>query len=158
MTIGFNMYLESYCMQQILFHLLLSQNQWMLMNLKGKLKVSLEKPQSRQSCILGRNPWMCTVRSRQKILLYQSHGVHKVRMARKQLLQYEIISFWKLRSSLMVYDNLLLFNNCIVIPTPLRKDIMERIHQGHQGIELCRMRVKSSVWWLSISKQVTEII
>ena len=77
---------------------------------------------------------------------------------RKQFLQYEMIPLWKLRSSLMVNNNLLLFNNGIVIPTPLRKDVMERIHQGHQGIEHCRMRVRSSVWWPSINKLVTEMV
>ena len=56
------------------------------------------------------------------------------------------------------YNNLLLFNNRIVIPTPLCKDVMKRIHPGHQGIERYRMRVRSSVWWPSINKQVTEMV
>ena len=35
---------------------------------------------------------------------------------------------------------------------------MERIHQGHQGIERCRMTVRSSIWLPSINKHVTEIV
>ena len=45
-------------------------------------------------------------------------------------------SFLEAQILIKVYSNILLFNNRIVIPTPLCKDVMERIYQGHQGIEL----------------------
>ena len=60
---------------------------------------------------------------------------------RKHLLQSKVIPYWKLRSSLTMCNNLLLYNNRIIIPTSLQKDVMKRIHEGHQGIERCRMRV-----------------
>ena len=55
-------------------------------------------------------------------------------------------------------NHLLLYNNRIIIPTSLQKEVMKRIHEGHQGIERCRMRVRSSVWWPNISSQVTEMV
>ena len=35
---------------------------------------------------------------------------------------------------------------------------MLRLHEGHQGIERCRMRAKTLVWWPSLSKELTETV
>ena len=36
--------------------------------------------------------------------------------------------------------------------------ILEKIHQGHQGIERCRQRVSSSVWWPGVSKDMENFV
>ena len=43
---------------------------------------------------------------------------------RKHLIEPQMIPCWKLRSSLTLHDNLLLFNDRIVIPTSMRKDML----------------------------------
>ena len=70
----------------------------------------------------------------------------------------EMIPFWQVRSSFTVCDNLLLHNQCVVIPTSLRKEILQKIHEGHQGIERCRARARCSVWWPGITKQIAVMI
>ena len=35
---------------------------------------------------------------------------------------------------------------------------MSCIHEGHQGIERCRIRAKNSVWWPGISKMLTKLV
>ena len=77
---------------------------------------------------------------------------------RKHRLSPELIPYWKLRGSLTTHDDILLFNDRIVIPESLRADVMDRVHEGHQGIERCRMRVCSSVWWPGCGKEVTETV
>ena len=62
----------------------------------------------------------------------------------------EMFPFWKVRSSFMVCDNLLLYNQCAVIPTSLRKEILQKIHEGHQGIDRRRARAKGSVLLLRL--------
>ena len=64
----------------------------------------------------------------------------------------EVKPYWEARASLTVCNDLLLYNNRIVVPQALQKDTMDKIHEGHQGIERCRMRAKSSVWWPGLSK------
>ena len=66
--------------------------------------------------------------------------------------------YWKARSFLTVCDNLLLFKGRIVISECLQKGTLEKIHNGHQGVERCRMRVRSSVWWLGISQHLSQMI
>ena len=51
--------------------------------------------------------------------------------------------FWKERGSLTMNNNLLMYNDRIVIPQPLQKETLRKIHEGHQGIERCRMRVRA---------------
>ena len=46
----------------------------------------------------------------------------------------------------------------IVIPTPLRKEILAQLHTGHQGITKCRERARQSVWWPGIGKQLQDLI
>ena len=44
------------------------------------------------------------------------------------------------------------------MPKALRKEILEKIHKGHQGILQCRLRVSESVWWPGASVEVEQFI
>ena len=54
--------------------------------------------------------------------------------------------------------NLLLRGHRIVIPRSLQQETLQKIHSGHQGIQRCRLRVSTSVWWPGISQQVEQVI
>jgi len=64
--------------------------------------------------------------------------------------------FWKVRVVLTLCDDILLYNNRLVEPPPLHNEILSRIHEGQQGIERCRMRVRQSVWWPGASNQAQQ--
>ena len=53
----------------------------------------------------------------------------------------DLMPYWKVKGSLTVCEGLLMFNDYIVIPKSLRQKTMDKIHQGHQGSERCRMRI-----------------
>ena len=55
-------------------------------------------------------------------------------------------------------DGLLLRGKRIVVPTSLRMDILERLHEGHQGITKCRRRAQESVWWPGLGVQMEEYV
>lgn len=46
----------------------------------------------------------------------------------------------------------------LVIPPHLRADVLQRLHEGHQGISKCRARAKESVWWPGISAQIAQMV
>ena len=64
-----------------------------------------------------------------------------------KLIEY-CTSGWSNRSKLelTLSGTLLLYQSRVVIPANMRQSTLEKIHQGHQGIQHCRMHVFSSVW------------
>ena len=66
--------------------------------------------------------------------------------------------YWTHRGELNITDQLLLCGSRIVIPVSLRSEILDKIHEGHQGIVKCREMAKNSVWWPGISAQLGELV
>ena len=55
-------------------------------------------------------------------------------------------------------QGLLLKGPCLIIPSSMRLEILDRIHDGHQEIVKCRRRTKDSVWWPGLGKQLEEMV
>ena len=70
----------------------------------------------------------------------------------------DLVPYWKVRASLSVCNNLLLYNDRIVVPLLLQNETLQRLHEGHQGIQRCKLRAKTSVWWPGISRQMEQMI
>ena len=66
--------------------------------------------------------------------------------------------YYSVSAELSIQHGILMRNNRIVIPPPLRKDMLDRLHTGHQGITKCRRRALQSVWWPGLSKQLEELV
>ena len=66
--------------------------------------------------------------------------------------------YWPERSELTILQGLLMKGNRLVIPVSMRLDVLDRIHEAHQGITKCRERAKASVWWPGLSKQLEELV
>ena len=76
----------------------------------------------------------------------------------KTKLSPNLKSYWTVRGRLKLHDDLLLYGSRIVIPQGLRQETMQKIHQGHQGILKCRLRVESAVWWPGVSNEVEDFV
>jgi transposase InsO family protein len=66
--------------------------------------------------------------------------------------------YWEHQSHLSLIDDLLLYDDRIVVPRSLRLELLECVHQGHMGITKCRARARSSIWWPGLSKSVEEMV
>lgn len=66
--------------------------------------------------------------------------------------------FWSARFDISLQDDLLLYRCRLIIPEKLRKNILQDIHTGHQGIVKCRARARESVWWPGISTEVEKMV
>ncbi|GFN96526.1 retrovirus-related pol polyprotein from transposon 297-like protein [Plakobranchus ocellatus] len=65
-----------------------------------------------------------------------------------------IKKYWSMRDYLSVENGLILKNSSIVIPESMQNLILEKIHEGHQGIEKCQLRARNSVFWIGITKDI----
>ena len=66
--------------------------------------------------------------------------------------------YWRERGELTVVQNLIMKGMRILIPSNLRLEVLDKIHQGHLGITKCRERAKQSVWWPGLSTQVQVMV
>ena len=66
--------------------------------------------------------------------------------------------YWSTRGELTVVQNILLKGTRIVIPSSMRLEILDKIHEGHQGIAKCRERAKSSMWWPGLSREIQDLV
>lgn len=76
----------------------------------------------------------------------------------KQRVQSELKPYWEVRGGFTLYHDLLLQGNRIVIPKKLQMETLMKLHQGHQGIQRCRLRAATSVWWPGISHDVEKYV
>ena len=76
----------------------------------------------------------------------------------KERVNTHLKAFWKVRGSFTVCQDLLLYNSRIVVPRGLQRETLGKIHQGHQGLERCLLRIRSSVWWPGITSQLKQMI
>ena len=66
--------------------------------------------------------------------------------------------FWQSKEHLSITNDILLYNDRIVVPRQLQQDVLKSIHEGHQGITKCRARARMSVWWPGLSKQIAQLV
>jgi transposase InsO family protein len=76
----------------------------------------------------------------------------------KSKLNEKLGPYWTMQGKFTVHDNLLFKGTRIVIPHSLQNEILNRVHDGHQGIVKCRERARSSVWWLGLSSQLEAVV
>ncbi|XP_043063219.1 uncharacterized protein K02A2.6-like [Drosophila yakuba] len=62
------------------------------------------------------------------------------------------------RFELSTIGPLLLRGNRIVIPTNLRKRVLELAHEGHPGESAMKRRLRSKVWWPLIDRDAEEFV
>ncbi|XP_071963824.1 uncharacterized protein [Antedon mediterranea] len=65
---------------------------------------------------------------------------------------------YSLGSHFSTDDGIITFDDKIYIPTVMRSEILQRIHDGHQGVTKCRERAKSCVWWNDLSKDIANFV
>ena len=68
----------------------------------------------------------------------------------------DIQPFQSVAAELSVENELLLKGSRNVIPTELRSEMLDKLHEGHLGITKCHARARQSVWWPGISQHLAE--
>ena len=66
--------------------------------------------------------------------------------------------YWTFREELTIEDGLILKGTRIIIPNNEHKTILELIHEGHLGLNKCKLRAKETVYWPRLKKQLEDLV
>ena len=66
--------------------------------------------------------------------------------------------YWEKKQHLTVTQDLLMYDNRLIIPPSLQLQMLNAIHEGHLGISKCQGRASYSVWWPTITKQIESMV
>ena len=67
-------------------------------------------------------------------------------------------TYWEAKADITAENGILLYGTRLLIPSKMRLNVLDKIHESHQGIQKCRERAKQSVWWPGISRHIREIV
>jgi transposase InsO family protein len=62
------------------------------------------------------------------------------------------------KGELSIVDGILTMGDRIVVPPSLRREMLSRLHESHQGLEKCRANAKAAVWWPGIGQDIQNMI
>ncbi len=70
----------------------------------------------------------------------------------------DVKEFWGLRDDISYIEGLVMAGSRIIVPLASRKQVLENIHEGHQGETKCMLRAKSAVYWPGVYKEIENIV
>ncbi len=76
----------------------------------------------------------------------------------KSALNATMLPYWSHRGEISVEQGLLLRGVRLIIPKVMQAEMLDRVHDGHQGITKCRERAKQSIWWIGLSTALENIV
>ena len=66
--------------------------------------------------------------------------------------------YWHVRDEIHVENELVFVGERIMIPRSLRAEILEKIHEGHLGMDKCKMRAREIVYWPGMSREIEDMV
>ena len=83
---------------------------------------------------------------------------NKEREPTKQDFPLEIREFMPIFHEITIVENVLLRGTKIIIPSSMRKEMLRRIHEGHQGITKCQRLARDALWWPRINQEIENMV
>ena len=74
------------------------------------------------------------------------------------MLPQELHTFWNYKEDLSMENGLITKGARLLIPSTLRKKVLEQIHNGHLGIEKCMLQARDFVFWPGSSNDICETV
>ncbi|XP_064617379.1 uncharacterized protein K02A2.6-like [Liolophura sinensis] len=84
--------------------------------------------------------------------------IHRGWPQTKRQVDADLKEFWHVRDELTVLNGILFKSDKIVIPASLHVDMLQRIHAGHFGMELCKRRAREFLYWPHMCSQIEDYV
>ena len=88
------------------------------------------------------------------LLQYIREGWHSTRARAKQKAR----QFWDCRHMFICLGGGVLRGDQIVIPKSLRKQMLEKAHEGHLGVAKSKARASEHMWWPGMTRAIDVMI
>ncbi|GFO09929.1 polyprotein [Plakobranchus ocellatus] len=72
--------------------------------------------------------------------------------------EIELREYWDVRETLTVDEGIILKSEQVLIPPSMRKEMLEKIHEGHLGTAKCKQRARGLLHWPRMSQDITDLI
>ena len=92
--------------------------------------------------------------SKDPTLTLLRHYIHMGWPIDRRMLPQELHTFWNYREDLSMENGLITKGARLLIPSTLRRKVLEQIHDGHLGIEKCMLKARDSVFWPGIFNDI----
>ena len=76
----------------------------------------------------------------------------------KKNLLTDLYEFWPHKEMLSIESALITCRTRIIVPREMRPEMLQYIHEGHQGKEHCLLRAKNTVFWPKITYDIQQLI
>ena len=70
----------------------------------------------------------------------------------------EVQPYWASRHDLAVISDVLVKGDRIVIPKSLRKDVLSKLHNAHQGMSRSKHRARQTCYWPTMNMEIEKMI
>ena len=68
------------------------------------------------------------------------------------------IKFYNIKDELTTIDHVVYKGSRIVFPKSMRREIKRKLHIGHMGIDITRLRARECVYWPGIDSEISDIV
>ena len=76
----------------------------------------------------------------------------------KKNLPTDLHEFWPHKEMLSIESGLITCENRIIVPKEMRPEMLQYIHEGHQGKERCLLRARNTVFWPKMTYDIQQLI
>ena len=76
----------------------------------------------------------------------------------KKNLPTDLCEFWPHNEILSIESGLITCGNRIIAPKEMRPEMLQYIHEGHQGKERCLLRARNTVFWSKMTYDIQQLI
>ena len=76
----------------------------------------------------------------------------------KKNLPTDLHEFWPHKEMLSIESGLITCGNRIIVPKEMRPEMLQYVHEGHQGKERCSLRAMNTVFWPKMTYDIQHLI
>ena len=70
----------------------------------------------------------------------------------------QVTPYFSIRDELSIQDGVIFRGQRMVIPSSLRRDMKQKLHASHLGVELCLRRARETIFWPGMSNEIKEMV